>query len=79
MGGTRVQRIFIQSRFYLIRQFGGNLPVHHNVEMVGEILFLFGETQNERANAGRSPPSSRDDGASLAVVLLVLSELGGPG
>lgn len=60
-GGTRVQRIFIQSRFFLIRHFGGNLPVLDNVEMVGEILGLFGETQNRRWNAGRSLPSSRDD------------------
>lgn len=83
-GGTRVQRIFIQSRFFLIRHFGGNLPVLDNVEMVGEILGLFGETQNRRWNAGRSLPSSRADwggggGCSSAVVLLVLSELGGPG
>lgn len=60
-GETRVQRIFIQSRFFLIRHFGGNLPVLDNVEMVGEILGLFGETQNRRWNAGRSLPSSRAD------------------
>lgn len=48
-------------------------------KLVGEILFLLGETQNERANAGRSQPSSQADGGSLDGVLLVLSGLGGPG
>lgn len=78
-GGNRVQRISIQSRFFLSDSSEEDLPVRDNVEMVCEILFLFGETQNERANARRSPPSSRADGGSSAGVLLVLSELSGPG
>lgn len=78
-GGGKQSSAHLHSiTLFLIRQFREKSACTQQ-RRNGEILFILGETQNERANAGRSQPSSRADGGSLAGVLLLLSGLGGPG